>query len=245
MTLRGKNIIVTGAAGGIGRAMVKLFVENGAFVWACARTPRTDSQEFFSSFGDRVEAVYFDLADETATTGAMKGIIKEKKTIHGLVNNAGTVSENRLFVMTPMNVIRQIFDVNFFSQVLITQWVAKAMMRSPESKHSIVNLSSIAALDGDPGQLEYVSSKAAIIGMTKKLSREFRSSGVNIRVNAVAPGVTETKMIAGMSDDFKRKALAASGAEQAGSPESIADIVMFLLSDRSDRINGQVIRADA
>ena len=241
--LQGKNIIVTGAAGGIGRAMVKLFAENGAFVWACARKPRPESDVFFSSFGDRVEAVYFDLADEAAITEAMKGIIKEKKPIHGLVNNAGMVSENRLFVMTPMSVIRQIFDVNFFSQVLITQWVAKAMMRSPETEHSIVNLSSIAALDGDPGQLEYTSSKAAIIGMTKKLAREFRSS--NIRVNAVAPGVTETKMIAGMSDDFKRKALAVSGAEQAGSPESIAGIVMFLLSDYSGRINGQVIRADA
>ena len=241
--LQGKNIIVTGAAGGIGRAMVKLFVENGAFVWACARKPRPESDVFFSSFGDRVEAVYFDLADEAAITEAMKGIIKEKKPIHGLVNNAGMVSENRLFVMTPMSVIRQIFDVNFFSQVLITQWAAKAMMRSPETEHSIVNLSSIAALDGDPGQLEYTSSKAAIIGMTKKLAREFRSS--NIRVNAVAPGVTETKMIAGMSDDFKRKALAVSGAEQAGSPESIAGIVMFLLSDHSGRINGQVIRADA
>ena len=241
--LQGRNIIVTGAAGGIGRAMVKLFAENGAFVWACARKPRPESDVFFSSFGDRVEAVYFDLADEAAITEAMKGIIKEKKPIHGLVNNAGMVSENRLFVMTPMSVIRQIFDVNFFSQVLITQWVAKAMMRSPETEHSIVNLSSIAALDGDPGQLEYTSSKAAIIGMTKKLAREFRSS--NIRVNAVAPGVTETKMIAGMSDDFKRKALAVSGAEQAGSPESIAGIVMFLLSDYSGRINGQVIRADA
>lgn len=241
--LQGKNIIVTGAAGGIGKAMVKLFVENGAFVWACCRTRRPDSDAFFSSFGGKVEPVYFDLADEAAISEAMKGIIREKKTIHGLVNNAAAISENRLFVMTPISVIRQVFDVNFFSPLIVTQLSVKAMMRTPETKHSIVNISSVAALDGDPGQLEYAASKAAIIGMTKKLSRELKSA--NIRVNAVAPGVTETKMIAGMSDDFKKRALATSGAVQPGSPESIADVVMFLLSDCSGRINGQVVRADA
>lgn len=244
--LQGKNIIVTGSAGGIGKEMVRLFVEKGAHVWACCRTPREETVAFFEELNrihpNAVEGVYFDLRKNEEIAAGMKTILRQNRPIHALVNNGATVSPNQLFLMTPLSTIRDVFEVNFFAQAAMTQYAVKGMIRHPDIPHSIVNISSIAALDGDPGQMEYVASKAAMIGMSRKLARELVP--YKIRVNVVAPGVTETGMISSMSEEFKKNTLAASIGKKTGTPEEIAQIVAFLISDASVRINGQVIRAD-
>ncbi len=244
--LKDKNIIVTGAGGGIGKAMVRLFVEKGAHVWACCRKPKQETDDFFKQINQiqpgAIDEVYFDMRNTSEISSAVKTIISQKKPIHGLVNNSATLSENQLFLMTPLSTIRDVFEVNFFAQVALTQLVVKNMIRYPEIEHSIVNITSIAALDGEPGQLEYVASKAAMIGMTKKLAREL--SSYQIRVNAIAPGLTETKMISSMTQDYRHNILAKSIGAKIGKPEEIAHIASFLLSEESMRINAQVIRAD-
>lgn len=237
-----KNVIVTGAAGGIGREIVRQLVAQGDFVWACCHRSRPESDEFFAGLGDRVRPLYFDLTDRTAVAEAVKGIMKEKKPVHGLVNNAGIVLANRLFAMTPLEEIQKSLELNFLAPAHLTQLVIRLMFRFPEESRSIVNISSVAALDGDPGQLEYVAGKAALIGMTKKLARELAPQ--RIRVNAVAPGVTATAMIDGMSEELKQEALARTASRRVCDPGDVAAVIVFLLSDSSKAINGQVIRAE-
>jgi 3-oxoacyl-[acyl-carrier protein] reductase len=170
----------------------------------------------------------------------MRAILCSGGSIDVLVNNAGIVSKNALFMMTPIDTIREVFEVNFFGQMLVTQFAARVMSR--QKRGSIVNVSSIAALDGDPGQLEYVASKAALIGATKKLAKELAPSG--IRVNAVAPGITETGMLSRMSIDVKEKILNKSDMKRVAAPADIAQAILFLASDLSSYITGQILRVD-
>lgn len=237
-----KNIIVTGAAGGIGREIVKQLIARGDFIWAFCHTRRPETEAFFAEFGNRVEPFYFDLADCQAVKSAVQTIAKEKRAVHGLVNNAGTILPNRLFSMTPMEEFEHSLKVNLLAPAQLTQLVIRLMLRSPEEAHSIVNISSIAALDGDPGQTEYVVGKAGLIGMTRKLAREL--SPQRIRVNAVAPGMTDTPMIKSISPELKEETLKRASAHEFCRPEDIAAVVTFLLSESSRAINGQVIRAE-
>lgn len=246
MLLADKNIVVTGAEGGIGQAMVRMFVQNGASVWACARAPKEDSDTIFAdleqTFPNKINRLYADLTDENQVKQMVLAIKKSGQPVHGLVNNAGCVSPNALFTMTSMQDIRRVFEVNFFSALTLTQLLLRLMIKNTDCERSIVNLTSISAIDGI-GQLEYICSKAALTGMTKKLSQELKS--YRIRVNAVAPGLTNTKMINGFHQTFKDKFITDSIHHRIGNPEDVASIVMFLLSDLSTNINGQEIRADA
>ena len=158
-----------------------------------------------------------------------------------LVNNAGVISENTLFQMTPIDNMRNLFEVNFFAQMQFTQYITRLMQRN-KNGGSIINLSSIAGLYGSPGQLEYVGSKAAIIGATRTLAREF---GVNnIRVNAVAPGLIATDMGDQMDTEYSQAMVNLSALARRGTPEEVANVILFLASDLSSYVTGQVIRID-
>ena len=237
-----KNVIVTGAAGGIGREIVKQLVEQGDFVWAFCHSRCPETEAFFAELGNQVDVFYFDLADYQAIKSVIKEIAQKKKVVHGLVNNAGMVMPNRLFAMTPIEEIERSLRINLLSAVQLTQLTVRFMARSPDAEHSIVNVSSVAALDGDPGQTEYVIAKAALIGMTRKLARELAPQ--KIRVNAVAPGMTQTKMIRNISSELKNETLLRTASHALCDPPDIASVVVFLLSDASRAINGQVIRAE-
>ena len=191
---------------------------------------------------NELETFYFDMTDFERMKEVVKQIFSKTKEVDGLVNNSARLSENCMFVMNSMQAIREVFELNFFAQVKITQLIARNMMRHKKGS-SIVNISSIAALDGDPGMMEYCASKAALIGMTYKLSREL--APFKIRVNAVAPGITESKMISKMPENFKEESLMRSISKKVAKPQSVAEIIAFLLSDKSMQINGQVIRTDA
>ena len=166
--------------------------------------------------------------------------MSESEKIDILVNNAGMVSKNALFQMTSIGTMKNVFEVNFFSQMLITQYILKKMLK--QKNGSIVNIASIAGIDGKPGQMEYGASKAALISATKTLANELSIYG--IRVNAVAPGVTETSMIDGMDMELLKTSVDRTMMKRVGKPEEIAEVVSFLASEKASYITGQILRVD-
>ena len=205
MLLQGKTAIITGSNRGIGKAILTKFAENGANIIAHARKETEEFVAYLSNlerqYGVTVVPVYFDAREETEMNAAVKQITSITKDIDILVNNMGTVNTISLFQMTPMQSIKEEFEVNFFAQMRFTQYISRLMTR--KKKGSIVNISSVAGLDGNTGMLQYVSSKAAMIGATKRLAIELGSS--NIRVNSVAPGLTDTDMGNRMKEELENE----------------------------------------
>ena len=142
--------------------------------------------------------------------------------------------------MTSIDKVKRVFDVNFFGATILTQYIARLMMR--QNSGSIVNVASIAGIDGTPAQYEYAASKAAMIGGTKNLAREFAAS--NVRVNAVAPGMIDTEMGAQIGTELKEQMLSKIIMNRMGKPEEIANVIAFLASDLSSFMTGQVVRVD-
>ena len=239
--LYGKNSIITGATGGIGRELIREFAKNGSNIWACHRNKDNDfdkyTSEISSKYGVKIESILFDFSNQDSIVTAVKRIRNDCKKIDVLVNNAGMIADNCLFQMQSIDNIRRVFEVNFFGVTIFTQYISRFMSQSS----SIVNISSVAALDGSPGQYEYVSSKAALIGATKRLSVELAPS---IRVNCIAPGIVNTEMIKTMNDKLRQETISRSSLKRMGTPNEIAKVAIFLSSDMSSYITGQVIRVD-
>ncbi|MCW2482470.1 SDR family NAD(P)-dependent oxidoreductase, partial [Candidatus Symbiopectobacterium sp. NZEC135] len=139
-----------------------------------------------------------------------------------------------------MEQMKKTFSINFFSQMFFTQYITKMMLR--QKKGSVINVASISALDGNPGQLSYAASKAALIAATKTLSAELAPKG--IRVNAVAPGVIQTAMTANLPQEVLRRQMARCELKRLGLPEEVANAILYLASDASSYITGQVVRID-
>lgn len=242
--LNGKNAIVTGARSGIGLATLQLFAKNGCNCWAVIHR---DDQEFIDTIHQLeaehsiwIHPVHIDLSESESIKTGIKEILKEKLPVDVLINAAGIVSPNRLFTMTKMEDIRRVMNVNFFSVIELTQLVCRPMMR--QRKGSIVNIASIAAWGEDTSQIEYAASKAALVIATKKLARELGSSG--IRVNAVAPGLTQTKMLEVIDEEAENQVKKGLALHRFGTPEEIADICLFLATDQSSYITGETIKVD-
>lgn len=243
MLLKGKNIVVTGCLKGIGRATMKLLVKNGANIWACCQFQDTQFDECIDSLRQKYDVwitpVYFDLTDYDQIKTAVKIIMVAKQPVDVLVNIAG-MTQDALFHMISMDQMKRVFEINFFSQMLFTQYITKLMLRKKSG--SVINISSIAAIDGNPGQLSYAASKAALIGATKTLSAELAPSG--IRVNAIAPGVIKTDMTENLPDEALGRLIAKSSLKHLGLAEEVGKTIVFLASDMSSYITGQVLRVD-
>ncbi|WP_027438799.1 SDR family NAD(P)-dependent oxidoreductase [Lachnospira multipara] len=242
--LKNKNIVITGATGGIGRAIVNECAKNHANVWALLRKVDDDTKMWIEALkiqnNVEIKPVIIDFLDRESIREAASKIIEENIGIDGIVNNAGVVGNIELFSMTRMDDIKETFEINFFGPMEFTQRLLKRLMR--QKKGSIVNISSIASLDGEPGQFAYVSSKAAINGATKKLSNEL--APFNIRVNAIAPGMVDTNMLSNMTEELKKDMLNKLAIKRLAKPEEIGKLCTFLLSDNSEFITGQIIRID-
>ena len=241
--LEGKNIIVTGTAKGIGKQMLTTFAANGANVFAHARALTEEHSSYCRELEEkhnvRIIPLYFDMRDADAIKEAVKTIRGTKLPVDGLVNNAG-ITHTSLFQMTSMEELRNQMEVNFFATFLFTQFISKLMVRN--KKGSIVSISSSAALDGNSGKSAYGASKAALLTMTMCISEELAASG--IRANIICPGVTATDMLSTMPAYSTEIQKEASFLKKIGSPEDIANTALFLLSDRSSYITGQVFRVD-
>lgn len=244
MLLKGKNAVITGAGGGIGKATVECFAENGANIWACELKPlehfEEDMGRIAKTHGVWIEPVYFDVTDEEQVKKAVKQIRQKKVSVDILANVAGIAARSTSFHMTDMEKMKKVFEVNFFAVTLLTQYISRLMLR--QNSGNIVNIASIAGIDGDPAQYEYAASKAAVIGGTRKLARELAPN--NIRVNAVAPGMIQTNMGGQIQEELKETILSRVMMQRMGRPEEIARVIAFLASDYSSYMTGQVIRAD-
>lgn len=242
--LRGKNAIITGANRGIGSSTVECFAKNGANIWACARTKREEFEKdmvrICEDYGVEIWPVYFDVTDEAQIKQAVSRIRKQKISIDILVNMAGIVESSEAFQMTSIDKMKHLFETNFFAVTLLTQYVSRLMAR--QDRGSIVNIASIAGFDGEPAQYEYVASKAALIGATRNLAREFAQ--YHIRVNAVAPGMIETDMGRKIETGLRDRMLNKTILKRMGKPYEIANVVAFLASDLASYVNGQILRVD-
>lgn len=241
--LENKNIILTGTGRGIGRAMLEIFAANGANIWAHARKEaeefKGECKRIAENFGVQIWPVCFELTDYDAMKEAVKIIRSSKIPVDGLVNNAG-ITYNALFQMSDIKCVREQMEVNFFATYQFTQYIVKMMVRA--EKGSIVNIASSAGLDGNPGKSAYGASKAAVIAMTKAIAGELGDQG--IRANCVAPGVTDTDMLATMPSYVIEDVRKSVDLRRIGKPKDIADAAVFLISDLSSYITGQVIRVD-
>ena len=242
--LKGRNAIITGARSGIGLATLQLFAKNGCNCWAIVHR---EDPEFLSKIQTWekenqvwIKPVYMELDNSDSIKQRMKDILAEKLPVDILVNAAGIVSPNRLFTMTKMDDIRRVMDVNFFSAIELTPLVCRPMMR--QRTGSIINSASLSAWGEDTSQMEYAASKAAMVIATKKLARELGSVGV--RVNAVAPGLTQTKMLDVLDSEAVEQIKKGLGLHRFATPEEIAEVCLFLASDKSSYITGETIKVD-
>lgn len=240
--LNGKNIIVTGANRGIGKAVICKLASEGANIWACARTYNEKFENELKEIASKnkvfIEPVYFDLNNEEEIKGAVKTIIQTKKAIDGLVNNAGIALYNKLQFMK-IEDIKNVFNNNYFSSLYLTQLL---MRRMTKNTSSIVFLSSIAGFIPEVGNIAYGGSKAAISHAVRILAKELSADG--IRVNAVAPGLVDTDMKKLASEDTWKELTKSIILGRVAAPEEIANVISFLLSTQSSYINAQTIHVD-
>lgn len=238
--LEGKNAIVTGSNRGIGKAVVKKFAENGCSVWACARKYNKEFEEEMKELAEKnnvwIKPVYFDLRN--VKDGA-KSIFIEKKPIDILINNAG-IGHMELFCMTKMSRVQEIFDVNLFAAMELTQMTMRKMIRKKSGK--IINISSTAADETYVGNAVYGASKAALNAFTKSLAAESLKYGIT--VNAIAPGLSDTDMSAVFEGNDPDEPIRRTALGRKIYPEEIANVIIVLLSDKTNIINGEVICAN-
>lgn len=241
--LRGKNAIITGCNRGIGKAILEAFASQGANVFACTRKERIEFLECIDRLSKKysvsITPIYFDAANIDEIKSAVKQIASSKTTVDVLVNNAG-IGHSALFQMSTLDKLKEVFDINFIAPFIFTQYIAKLMVR--QRSGNIINISSIAGIDGDCGKSIYGSSKAALICLTKVIAAEL--GGFGIRANAIAPGLTDTDMLSGMSREVILGKLEITPINRIGKPSEVADAAVFLASDLASYITGQVIRVD-
>lgn len=186
-----------------------------------------------------IQPVYFDLSAPDTIKKAVDHIVSLRQQIDILVNNAG-IGSGGLFQMTSLQEFHRVFEVNFFGQIQFTQSISRLMCRKRSGV--IINMASIAGLLGEPGMTAYGASKAALITATRTLATELGNFGV--RVNAIAPSVTCTDMYHQMDENSREKLIQSSALKRAAQPLEVANVALFLASDLSSYITGQVLRVD-
>ncbi|MCH9811615.1 glucose 1-dehydrogenase [bacterium] len=238
----GKKVVVTGATRGIGFAIAKAFLEEGASVTILGRSKENGEKalSLLSPLGE----VYFyavDVSDHKVVKHFSEEWLQKFGTIDVLINNAG-ISKNTLFLRQTEEVWDSVVDTNLKSVYNMTYAFTRSLLKNKGSR--IINISSIAGgvRAGNPGQAHYAASKGAIVSMTKTLAREFGKKGV--LVNAIAPGYTETDMIDFLEEEMKAKIEEMVPVQRLGKPEDIAAGALFLASSAASYITGHVLVID-
>lgn len=240
MLLEGRVALVTGASRGIGAAIARAFAAEGAVLFLCARSEGVDTLAQELTTPQRpARALRGDVGDAAFTRGLMASVRKEHGRLDVLVNNAGVLRQG-LIGMTSTDHIREMLDVNVLAVMTLTQYATR-MMES-DRRPSIINVASIAGTQGMEGVSAYSASKAAVVGYTLSTAKELAPKG--IRVNAIAPGFIDTDMVRGVSTDWYQRRLQSIRMGRIGTPEDVAGVAVFLASDLSGYVTGQVIGVD-
>jgi 3-oxoacyl-[acyl-carrier protein] reductase len=242
-SLDGKTAMITGSNRGIGRAIMELFMQEKCNIVACTRNSSNELISYYDECRKKYEVniypLYFDLSDEQAIQVVMKEFVAMKIDVDILINNAGYAKFGP-FIFTKLHDIKYMMQINLFAPMIITQYVLKQMVK--KQKGAIINLASISGMDTNLGNSAYGACKAAIISWTRTLSAEL--SKAHIRANAIAPGIIETEMQSCIDDEIKTEILSNINLGRWGYVEEVANLALFLASEASSYINGQVIRID-
>ena len=243
LLLSGKVCIVTGASRGIGRTMARVFAENGAIVYAnIRREGELDDwcREKIGTTPGEVRPLVFDVTSESEVKNAVMQVKRVCGHIDGLVNNAG-VEFNELIGMISRENMEKMFSVNVYGTINTLQLVSRIMGRQ-EMGGSIVNIASMVGLRGNRGQLVYSASKGAVVALTRSAAKELAEK--KIRVNAVAPGLTNTDMMQQADQEKLQGRIANICMGRLAEPEDIANACVYLISDLSTYVSGQVLAVD-
>ena len=237
--LEGKTAIITGASRGIGSGIAKIFAQNGANV-AFSYSSSVESAhalEFeLQQLGVNAKGYQSNAANFVEAQLFAENVIKDFGTIDILINNAGVTKDNLLLRMSEED-FDKVIEINLKSVFNMTKAVQKTMLKN--RKGSIINMSSVVGVKGNAGQANYAASKAGMIGFTKSVALELGSR--NIRCNAIAPGFIETEMTAKLNEDVVKGWRDAIPLKRGGTPEDVANVCVFLASDMSAYVTGQVI----
>lgn len=237
--LEGKTALVTGASRGIGEAIAKKLAESGAniaFTYLSSAEKAMALENALHATGVKAIGYKSDASSLSEAEKLVGNVLMEFQTIDIVVNNAGITRDNLIMRMSELQ-WDEIMTTNLKSVFNISKNVVKPMMK--QRSGSIINLSSIVGMTGNAGQTNYAASKAGVIGFTKSLAKELGSR--NIRCNAIAPGFIETDMTHGISEEMKEQFKKNIPLGRYGSAEEVAKVVLFLASDLSSYVNGQVI----
>ena len=240
--LEGKNTIITGASRGIGNGIAKVFAQNGAnvaFTYSSSAGPAEELEKELAALGVKAKAYKSNAASFEECQDLIKKISEDFDSIDVLVNNAGITKDNLLMRMSEED-FDQVIEVNLKSIFNMTKAVQRTMLK--QRYGSIINMSSVVGVKGNAGQANYAASKAGIIGFSKSMALELGSR--NIRTNVVAPGFIETEMTAKLDEKVVAGWRDAIPLKRGGTPEDIANACVFLGSDMSAYVTGQVLQVD-
>jgi len=239
MLLEQKITLVTGCSRGIGRAIMERFAKEGAIVYANARKEHSLDEalsQMKEEQASRIVPLYFDIRDKDAVKQNVMFIRKEQGHLDVLVNNAG-IMEDALLQMVEDKTISDVFETNVYAVIHMTQMAIGLMSRRKEG--AIINLASIVGERGNKGQTVYAASKGAVSSLTKTWAREFVRNG--IRVNAIAPGNIDTELYRSIGEERVKESIGQIGLARLGSPKEVADAAVFLASDMSSYITGEIL----
>ncbi len=237
--LEGKNVVITGASRGIGKGIAKVFVEYGAniaFTYRSSSEKAKSLEKELSASGSKVKGYQSDASDFDAAQKLAAAVIGDFGSVDVLVNNAGVTKDGLLMRMSEED-FDTVMDINIKSVFNMTKAFLRPMLKARSG--SIINMSSVVGVKGNAGQANYAASKAAINGFTKSIALELGSRG--IRCNSIAPGFIETEMTEELGEDIVKQWRDKIPLKRGGDTRDIANATLFLASDLSSYVTGQVI----
>ncbi|MDA9956983.1 3-oxoacyl-[acyl-carrier-protein] reductase [Candidatus Pelagibacter sp.] len=236
--LKNKNIIVTGASGGIGNSIVKRLYDSGANILASGT--RIEKLDELKKNFENIKILKFDISQSDKVEKFIENATNELGgSLDGIINNAGITQDN-LAIRMSLDEWQKVININLTSTFLMCKFAIKKMLKNKSGK--IINITSVVGHTGNVGQANYTASKAGIVAMSKSLAIEYAKK--NINVNCISPGFIKTAMTEKIDDKFKEAIIVKIPSARLGDPDDIANAVLFLSSDQSSYINGQTIHVN-